>query len=239
MNAGATRGIGEGFCLIALGVLLPSAYALAEPITSIFINYLELPDQPLDYVFDEAAGEGLLTIDIDSFSVLVERLVAGETVAEFIDDASFHLQAQMLTDTSSGGQAAGFFASLQFELLDAGMNTLLAGANLTDADVSYTETGVRDVMLIEGGLIPITGGSLAVDFDVAAALAGIGFLIQPGTGDFEALDTDHSGAINLNLNAIPEPASAVFLAWALVGLCGRRRCCLHRVAACLHRVAAK
>ncbi len=195
----------------------------AEPITTVFIDYVGSPAaRPLSYQFDGVSDEGVLSIEIESFTLLVERLIGGETVPEFIVDASFSLTAQVLTDVSAPPLAAGEFASVQFEIYDGDGVLLLSGNTTSDANVVYAEAGLQDIMLIAGGLIPITGGSLADDFNVAATLGGLGFSIQPGTDSFDRLDVDHNGAVKLNINPIPEPASAVFWSLALVGLRGVR-----------------
>lgn len=188
------------------------------------IDAVGLPGPPpLAYDFDSATQEGTLTVAIDSLTVLIERSVSGGgTVPEFIPDASFTLTAEMLTDTSQPPRAAGTFASVQFEL-SAGGTTLLSGSNVINADLVYAETAIRDVMLLASDQIAITGGTLAGDFDAAATLAGLAFLIQPSTDDFDSLNVDHTGAVKLNLNPIPEPASGIFLALAVVGFCVRGR----------------
>ncbi len=209
--------------LLALAfVAVAATTARSEPIETILVDYVGIPGPPpLAYDYDEIAQEGTLSVAIDSLTILVERSVGGETVPEFISGVSFTLTAEVLTDLSSPPLAAGMFASVQFEL-SAGETTLLAGSNLVNAELIYAETAIRDVMLIAGGDVPITGGALAADFDVAATLAGLGFLIQPSTDDFDSLDVDHSGAIKVNINPIPEPASGLLFV-LVAGLCGRRR----------------
>ncbi len=202
------------FCALCVG-----SAAFGEPIRSL---YLDVPDSPaaaLSFDYDDQNSDGTLAVEIDSFSLLIERSMNGGTVNEFIQDASITLTATGLTDISQAPLAAGSFASVEFALRDGNDDLLLSGANLIDANVIYAETAIADVMLLVGGFLPITGGSLAADFDTAATLVGLAYNIDPGTDSLNSLDTDHSGGIQLSINPVPEPGAALMMI-AMIGLVG-------------------
>jgi PEP-CTERM motif len=212
-------------CVIALVVVaVGGPSASAEPIQSIFVNSVDLTSwDPLSYDYDDDTGEGTLSVTIDSFTVLVERLVAGETVPEFIEGASFTLTASILTDTSSAPLASGVFSALSFVLNDAGKNVLLSGETDLGANLIYTESSFNNAMLLVSNEIPITGGLLQPDFDESAVINGLVHSISPTTDTIDALDVDHSGSLLLSLNAVPEPGSAMLLGGLAGVMLWRRR----------------
>lgn len=199
-----------------------AASADAAPIKSIFIDVNRANPTPLEYAFDDNSGQGELTIDLNSFTLLVTRNDNGVDVPEFYVGSSFHLTATTVSDHSAPPLAAGEFSSISFELTDAGNNVLLSGVQVGGAGLLYTEAVIPDIMFINGGEVGITGGIFDADFAGPASLFGIGIGIAPGTGTFGQLDTSHTGAVKLSLYPIPEPAS--LLTWTLIaGYWGRRR----------------
>lgn len=213
-----------GVCMLLIGGFALASVATADPINSIFIDYSGTPAAPpLKYDFQGPPNGGELSVFIPSFTLEVQRTVGGVSVPEFISNASFSMTADLLTDVSSPPTATGVFASLNFFLHDAAHNLLLSGSNTSTAGLIYHETPVPNVMLLASSQIPVTGGSLASDFNIAAIVQGLGFLIDPGTGTFGALNVDHGGGVKISLNPVPEPASAVLWGLALASLCGGRR----------------
>lgn len=203
----------------------------AEPIKSIFIDQVSTTPAPLTY-----DGAGSLTVDIDSFTVLITREIGGVDVSETIAGASFTLSATGLSDSSSAPLASGVFSAVVFDLIAQDGELLLRGQQLSSADLLYSEALVPDVMFINSGPINIVGGSLAGEFLPQAQVFGIGLQIDPSTAGFDALDTDHNGSVILNLFPVPEPSSMLLLA-AGFGCLRRFRGSRRRRTACAARSA--
>jgi len=209
-------------CLLTACVLGLCSSAGAAPIKSIFIDVTRANPTPLEFAYDGGTGQGELTITLDSFTLLVTRNEGGVDVPEFHIGSSFQMTATAFADHSSPPLAAGEFSSIEFELIDAENNLLLAGSQVGGTGLSYSEAVIPDLMFINGGEVEITGGVFDTDFAGPAHLFGIGIGIAPGTDSFGRLDTSHTGAVKLNLYPIPEPAS--LLIWTLLAGCwGRRR----------------
>lgn len=215
--------LARALALCLLGWALPAEGA---PIKSILIDHVGGAPAPLGYTFDQDTGEGVLRVDIESFTVVITREPDNGT--EFIPEASFTMLVTDMSDVSNPPFAAGLFQFVEFELWDRGgqePELLLKGRQLIDAGLSYAETPAPDLMSILSDPVEIIGGSLAVDFDTHAILFGMGLNVEPGTGDFDRLDTDHSGSIKLKLLPIPEPGTVLLLALlaAWVGRVGTHR----------------
>lgn len=207
-----------------LGFCLP---AKADSIRSIFIDFAgSSQSRPLVYVFDPQTQTGELSIIIPSAIAIVTRDVSGNDVQSALIDVSLSVQASALTDTSSGQHASGEFSQVSFALTQNGSgDTLLSGQRSIPVGLAYEETFVPDQrMFLNGVSIPITGGTLASEFDVAAQLFGFGYSVSPGISNFDRLDRDHTAAVALSLINVPEPGTALL---AVMGfICFRR---LHRV----------
>lgn len=193
-------------------ILASAPLAKADSIRSIVIDHLNVLNPPLEFDADGGRG-GLLTIDIDSFSVFIDRTVGNSEETELVPDASFHLTATAMSDESTPPQAAGVFDMVEFELY-SGQELLLHGLQQTGAQLSYSETAFDDTMGINGSPIEIIGGSLEAEFEngmnLPARLFGISFLISPGTANFDILDTDHTGSLKMELLPVPEPGALLF-----------------------------
>jgi hypothetical protein len=226
-NLAASRRIGRGgirAALVALVVSAVGSQAPAEPITTIFVNDVGSATASLNYDPDGGAGlDGLLSIEIDSLTIIVERMIGGETVPDFVVDASFSFSAEGLTDTSAGLLAAGSFSTAEFELRDGDDNLLLGASNDDSAGIFYGETMTPGAMLLSGGSLFVDGGSLAPDFDVLASLFGLGVFISPDPLGFATLDSAHSGSTQLNLFPIPEPATFALASLGFLTLIQARR----------------
>ncbi len=194
----------------------------AEPITTIFINDVNAGSPSLQY--DPSGGDdssGLLSIEIDSLTIIVERLIGGVNVPEFIEEASFTFTAQGFTDASQAPLAAGEFSTLDFELRGGGGELLLAGSQNGGAGLLYGESLTPETMFLNGGEMDITGGTFAADFDIQARLFGLGLFVTPDPSTFASLDVEHAGSVQLNLFPIPEPATLVLAFAGLLTIVSR------------------
>lgn len=209
--------------LAAVGVCAASQGVGAETISSIHVDLSSGMPAPLTYSYDAMSGGGVLTLALSSITAVVERQVGGQTVPEFYPGASFELTATGLTDISQPPLAAGSFSNVMFSLRDSGHLLLLGGSQPIGAGLIYGESLLPDRMVIGSQPLGITGGSLAADFNVAATLFGTAFSITPSTSLFSLLNTNHGGAVALNLFPVPEPATMALLGLALVLAARRRR----------------
>lgn len=195
----------------------------AAPIKSILVHQVGDGLTPLGYVYDQDTDEGVLVVNIESFTAVVTREPDDET--EFIANASFNMFVTGLTDLSSPPWALGSFQFVEFQLWDGigeGAELLLHGRQIVDAQFIYAETPVRDIMSMLSDPVEIIGGVLAPEFGEQATLFGMGLMIDPSTDDIDQLNINHTGSIMLKLLPIPEPGSVLF--WVLASAwAGRRR----------------
>jgi hypothetical protein len=183
------------------------------------VDHDDPTNPPLSFTYVPGGGkiadEGVVNINIDDFSLIVTRDKGLGPVSETIPNASFSLTATGLTEMSSGGTALGRFETLAFEI-SAGGDILLTGSSTIADSTVYEESSVADTMFLFSDPLDITGGTLAGEFAEPATLAGSVAQVSPSTTLFDALDTDHTGSVNLLFTPIPEPATSALLMLAVL-----------------------
>jgi len=191
---------------------LAACAAYATPISHISATTVPTHFTPTGGSF----GNGILSLD----AVRPLGVFYGETKT-VIDDASFHLDAHLLADQSTGGIIMGVFEGGSVLLKDSLGNDLLVGQVQTLLITEYID---NVGMLTATGSFTVSGGSLSPDFGAVGLVFDLVFEAQPVT--LADLNQQFEGLSDVTLapeSIVPEPATIAFFGIGLAGLIFRRK----------------
>lgn len=216
----AVRMMAVGTVLVAMGTP-----ALGAPITQILVDDSGDGTVPVSYTYDGGTVDGTLTISSTDLAVLVTREDGSGETTELVEGVSFLLTATGLTDNSAGNVALGRFAEITLALSQGGTPLVLASS--TAADALYLEVSNKNNFILSFADVAVTGGIWAADLaGPALRVLGVVLDVAPATTTIDSLTgagSAHTGGILMPITPVPEPATLLLLAGAIVPLALRRR----------------